>query len=72
MFIGYQSRMIYKKTMGKYDKPNILKLQVINSGSCLPIFHLDIWDTQNRWKKTHDRKESVFIVKEVIEKEAIE
>ena len=55
-----------RRQWGNMIKPNMLKLQVINAGSCPPICHLDIWDTQNKWKLPHDIKESVFIVKEVM------
>ena len=58
--------------MGKYEKPDILKLRVINAGSCLPICHLVIWDIQNKWKSRHDIKESVFIVEEVMTEEVSE
>ena len=38
---------IQSRNMTKYDT---LKLQVIHDLSCLPVFHPEIWDTQNRWK----------------------
>ena len=50
--------------------PDTLKLQVVQAGLCLPIFHPEIWDTQKKRKWIHDRKESVLIVKEVMVKEA--
>ena len=52
------------------ENPNMFKLQFINAGSCLPIFYPDIWDTHNKRKSPHDRKESVYIVEEVTESEA--
>ena len=56
--------------MVKYEKTDTLKIQVVQAGSCLPIFNLEIWDTQNKRKSPHDRKESVSIVKGVMESEA--
>ena len=30
-------------------KNDTLKLQIVHDGSCLPICHPEIWDTQNKW-----------------------
>ena len=58
------------KMMGKYlTKTDTLKLQVINDISCLTTYHPKIWGHKNKWKLTHDRKESASIVEEVTEKE---
>ena len=47
-----------------------LKIQFVHARLCLLIFHLQIWDTQNKWKGPHDRKEIISIVKEVMANEA--
>ena len=52
-------------------KPDTLKLQVTRVLCCLSIFHMGIWDTQNKLKSPQDRKESVYIVKEAMAKEDI-
>ena len=53
MFLYQQSRLIQKNKMGEYEKIDIIKLQVIDAGSGLPILNLDILDTRNKLKSPH-------------------
>ena len=53
-------------------KSGTLKIQVVQAGLYLPILHPEIWDTQNKLKSPHDIKESVYIVGDVMAKEANE
>ena len=56
--------------MEKYEKIDILKLQVFHAGFWLPICHLEIWNTWNKQKSPQDIKERISIFEEVTEKEA--